>query len=96
MKPVEFDQTNVKKQVQEAITDLQYDCLHAHRYGNYVTTLWKPSFRERLSILFFGRIWLTQRTKDFPFTWIDGKWSVYTEDNINNCCARGVILQARP
>lgn len=46
--------------------------------GRMTVSCWRPSWRERLSILFFGRAWLCVHFGETqPPVWIDGRRSVF-------------------
>lgn len=64
MKPVEFpEQTTVFAKDQP-----QYLPLPAHHDPHFgvVTSCWALTWRERVSILFGGRLWLQQMTLNYP------------------------------
>lgn len=63
MKPIDFPEVNV---VLNPPRDAVYDDnvkgiepLRAWGDGWQITSCWRPTLRERLSILLFGRVWLT-------------------------------------
>ena len=64
MKPTNFTDANVVLGA-EGCGDLpaQYD-------GTQYLTRWSMSWRERLSALLFGRVWLCVQTQGHPPTWL--------------------------
>lgn len=57
MTPQNFPQANRVFAAPPGEEDRVYP-LYANSDGEVVTELWRPSWRERLSILIFGRVWL--------------------------------------
>ena len=59
MRPIKFPESNSTllggppKKYGADVGDLA-----VYRNGKQIISAWKPTFRERLSILFFGRVWL--------------------------------------
>ena len=67
MKPVYFKEVNTEY----AKDQPEYQTLPAHRVKNKegnVITCWNLSFKERIKILFFGKIWLNLMTFNNPLT----------------------------
>jgi len=58
MKPISFAQATGKLSRPPSMTEEECGDLPVHIYGGVVTSCWKPTLRERLSILFYGHIWL--------------------------------------
>lgn len=61
MKTVDFEQSNRKllpsgATYSENVTTVEP--LHAWTDGEQCVSLWRPTWRERLSVLLFGRVWL--------------------------------------
>lgn len=48
-----------------------------YKQNNIVVSCWEPSFRERLSALFFGRVWLTFHGQQQPPCAIDGIRNIF-------------------
>ena len=46
-----------------------------------VVSCWEPSFRERLSVLFFGRVWLTFYGDHQPPAGIDAIRNIFNHNN---------------
>ena len=63
MRPVNFKESNFILHKPSSMTDKECG---------------KPTFRERLSILFFGKIWLSVFTgKTQPPVWLMGKKTIF-------------------
>jgi hypothetical protein len=58
MEPREFEQANKNLLKPEGWTEEECGSLPVFTDGNVCISLWKMSFRERLSALFFGKVWL--------------------------------------
>ena len=62
MEPIEFSQANKtlsppKGEYSENVESIGY--LRVWTDGEQCVSLWRPSFKERLSILIFGKVWLS-------------------------------------
>lgn len=67
MKPIYFKEVNVEY----AKDQPEYNTLPAHKVDSErgeVITCWNLSLKERLSILFFGKIWLCLLSFNKPLT----------------------------
>ena len=58
MKPMKFKQANKDLLKPRNMTDDECGTLPVYSDGFQCISCWKPSFRERLSILIFGKAWL--------------------------------------
>lgn len=58
MKPAQFQEQTKVLAKPPGMTDEECGELAVHCDGQICTSLWVPSWRERISILFFGRVWL--------------------------------------
>ena len=58
MYPIEFKQANRKLTRPPSMTDEECGSLHVYADGERLVSLWKMSWCERFSALFFGRLWL--------------------------------------
>lgn len=58
MKPVEFPQVNKTYEKPAGWTDEQCSPLPTWTDGTQTISLWKMTWRERISALIFGRVWL--------------------------------------
>lgn len=58
MKPISFPQQTKTLSKPQNMTDEECSSLPVWNDGETCISLWKPTLRERLSILFFGRVWV--------------------------------------
>jgi hypothetical protein len=58
MEPIKFPQANKELGKPHGWTDEQCGALPVFSDGRQCISLWKMTWRERLSALFFGRVWL--------------------------------------
>ena len=58
MKPIDFPQSTKVLQRPSMMTESECSPLHVWCDGKQCVSCWKPSFIERLKILFTGKIWL--------------------------------------
>lgn len=58
MKPIDFAQSTKVLQKPSTMSDKECASLHVWSDGKQCVSCWKPTFKERLNILFGGRIWL--------------------------------------
>ena len=58
MKPIDFPQSTKVLQKPSTMTDKECALLHVWNDGKQCVSCWKPSFKERLNILFGGNVWL--------------------------------------
>jgi len=58
MKPIHFEQANKTLLKPEGMTDEQCGSLPVFTDGKECISLWKMTWRERLSAFFFGKVWL--------------------------------------
>jgi len=56
--PVDFPQANRTFTKPRNMTDAECAPLRVHDTGGGLISCWRPTWRERLSILFRGRVWL--------------------------------------
>ena len=63
MKPTDFRDANITL---EAAGDVDRDALPAYSNGDLFISHWRPSLRERLSILVFGSVWLALLGEQHP------------------------------
>ena len=67
MKPIYFKEVNIEY----AKDQPEYNTLPAHKIDNErgdVITCWNLSFKERIKVLFFGKIWLNLLSFNKPLT----------------------------
>lgn len=58
MKPIDFPQSTKVLQKPSTMSDKECSPLHVWSDGKQCVSCWKPSFIERLKVLFTGKIWL--------------------------------------
>lgn len=58
MKPANFPEANRNLTKPQGMTDEECGPLPVYSDGTVCVSLWKPTLRERLSLLFFGKLWL--------------------------------------
>jgi hypothetical protein len=58
MEPIEFEQANKNLLKPEGMSDEECGSLPVFTDGKQCISLWKMTWGERLSALFFGKIWL--------------------------------------
>lgn len=58
MKPIDFPQSTKVLQKPSTMTNEECSPLHVWSDGTQCVSCWKPSFIERLKILFTGKVWL--------------------------------------
>ena len=84
MKPKDFKESNKTLGKPIALTDSECGDLKVFTNGRECVSLWKPSLRERISILFYGNIWLSIHSGvTQPPVWLDGKKTVFIQQKNN-------------
>lgn len=58
MKPINFEYSNKNLLKPEGMTDDECGSLPVYTDGKICISCWEPTWKERLSILLSGRIWL--------------------------------------
>ena len=58
MKPIEFEQANKNLLKPEGMTDEECGSLPVLADGAKCISLWEMTWKERFSVLFFGKLWL--------------------------------------
>jgi hypothetical protein len=58
MQPIDFPEANKNLLKPDGMADDECGSLPVLTDGHICLSLWKPSLRERISILLFGRVWL--------------------------------------
>lgn len=58
MEPIKFPQMNKTLGKPQGMTDEECGSLPVYSDGTYCISLWQMTWRERLSALFFGKVWL--------------------------------------
>lgn len=58
MKPIDFPQSTKVLQKPSTMSDNECSSLHVWNDGKQCISCWKPTFKERMNILFGGKVWL--------------------------------------
>lgn len=58
MKPIDFPQSTKVLQKPSTMSDYECSSLHVWNDGKQCVSCWKPTFKERMNILFGGKVWL--------------------------------------
>lgn len=58
MKPIDFPQPTKVLQKPSTMSDNECSSLHVWNDGKQCVSCWKPTFKERMNILFGGKVWL--------------------------------------
>jgi hypothetical protein len=60
MQPITFEQMSIELQKPSGMTDEECGPLPVYKDpdGTFCVSCWKPTLRERLSILVFGKVWV--------------------------------------
>ena len=83
MKPIKFKESNKTLNKPEGWTDEECQPLPVYTDNTQCISCWKMSFKQRLSAIFFGKIWLSVYTGTTqPPVWVD--------------VCKTVFLKARP
>ena len=80
MKPIKFKQANKKLSHRPLYKDQECLSLWIYSDGYHCLSCWKMSLKQRLSALFFGRVWvcvLSGHTQ--PPIWVDCTKTVFIE-----------------
>ncbi len=78
MRPQKFAEQTIELKKPASMADDECGPLPIFCDGEQCVSCWRPSLRERLSILFFGRVWLcvmSGRTQ--PPVWIAGRRELF-------------------
>ena len=79
MKPTEFPEANLTLGKPTGMTDEECQSLHVLEDGGEYLSLWRMSWRERLSAVVFGRAWLCVRGDGHPPVWIRVKRDIFDQ-----------------
>lgn len=58
MKPIDFPQSTKVLQRPSTMTEQECQSLHVWNDGKQCVSCWKLSFKERMNVLFNGKVWL--------------------------------------
>lgn len=78
MKPIKFDEANQCLFKPKNMTDEECSSLWVYADGMHNISCWKMSFRQRLSALIHGKVWLCVLSgKTQPPVWVDCAKTVF-------------------
>ena len=78
MKPTVFEESNVRLLKPESMTDEECGSLDVYTDGEKCISCWEMSFKERLSALIFGKVWLIVISgKTQPPVWLGCRKTVF-------------------
>lgn len=58
MEPTKFEESNAVLARPEGMSEEECGDLHVYSDPQFNISCWRPTWRERFSILFFGKVWL--------------------------------------
>lgn len=80
MEPIKFKQANKKLLKPESMTDEECKPLWVFSDGEQCISCWKMNWKQRLSALFFGKVWLSVLFGETqPPVWLDCCNTVFGE-----------------
>jgi hypothetical protein len=78
MIPIKFPESNAILTRPVDMTEEECMSLSVHTDGVFCISCWRPTLRERLSILLFGKVWVWVRSgRTQPPIALDGKKSIF-------------------
>ena len=81
MKPIDFKEANRTLVKLRDMTDEECSSLCVYTDGRQCVSCWKMTLKERLSALFFGRIWVDSLSGDTqPPMWIACSRTVFEKE----------------
>ena len=84
MKPKKFEQANKNLLKPEGMTDEECGSLPVFTDGTQCISLWQMTWRERLSALFFGKVWLSIYSgQTQPPVWLMAEREIFKKENSN-------------
>lgn len=79
MKPVKFKEANKNLLKPNDMTDEECSSLWVYSDGVVCISCWKMSWKDRLSALLFGKVWLVVRSgKTQPPVYVDCSKTIFT------------------
>ena len=82
MKPFKFEQANKNLLKPENMTDEECSSLWVYNDGTRCVSCWRLTWKERLKVLFFGRVWLTVLSGESqPPVWLFCDKTVFVKED---------------
>jgi hypothetical protein len=84
MKPVYFEEATKELKKPSSMTDEECSSLWVHNDGEQSVSCWKMTLKERIKLLFHGRIWVgVVFGKSQPPIWVDPSKTVFIKPEKN-------------
>lgn len=81
MKPIKFKQANKNLLKPDSMTDEECSSLWVHTDGKQCLSCWKLNFKQRISALIFGKVWLCVLSGSTqPPVWLNCTKEVFEND----------------
>lgn len=84
MEPKKFKEANITFTKPASMTDSECGSLPAYRNRHQIISCWRPTWKERLKILFTGSVWIGVRGQSQPPMWASGELPFYRASLIDN------------
>ena len=82
MNPIKFPEANKNLLKPKNMTDEECGSLWVYSDGEQCISCWKMTFKQRLSALFFGKVWLSVLSGHTqPPVWIDCRKTVFRKED---------------
>lgn len=82
MEPITFPESNTVLRRPPSMTEEECGSLDVYADGAGWVSCWRPSWRERLSVLLFGRVWLGVLGQSHPPMWVSGNRTVFAKTEV--------------
>lgn len=84
MEPQKFEEANRNLLKPQGMTDEECGSLPIWTDGKECISCWKMTWRERLSALFFGKVWLSVYSgQTQPPVWLRAERQIFKEESSN-------------
>lgn len=70
MKPIKFKEQNINFTAPQGMTEEECGTLPAYSHESGILSCWEMTFRERLKVLFTGRVWFDIMARSQPPIWL--------------------------
>jgi hypothetical protein len=81
MKPIKFKEANCNLEKPQNMTDEECLSLAVYTDGEQCISCWKMSFRQRISALIYGKVWLSVLSgQTQPPVWLDCAKTIFEKE----------------